>query len=868
MKKLIIFTLVLCLLSGLFVTAQEANEVSELPAQAGLLSALGIMDEDTLSSTDALTRAELAVLLTRLMNLQSTGAQASYSDVTGFTYGAAEIAAATDLGWMSGYSDGSFHPEEAANVKDAVVSLCRMMGYGLSVEPDANYPAGYLAMAAQRGLTQGVDLNKAFDAATAARLCLNALEAEPMRQVGYGENAIFESGKSLLEAVFDVYKGRGVVSANQLTALDSGRFLPEGQAEIDGVTYTATFDVGEWIGCRVDFYYRDVQGEQELIFAELAGDMEILTIEAENISQFTDRTLWYEENEKSKSIDIPGQVDVIYNGRAYPQYTQEVFTPELGRVKLILDRGICTSAVIEDYKNYVVDSVSTQAEKIAVRYPDGAIDLAKPSWCFIQDTQGAPMELLQVKAGQVISVSASADGQVIKMTVSQNVASGRLEEIREDHKILVDGEEYRLSPNVVQCFPEELIPGDIWSYSLDYQGNIAYMKRSGDSSRQFGYIIKAEVNKSVDRVLEIQMLTAEDGIQIFTCAGSFELDGSKANREAQAILSRPQLVVYSQNLKGEICYIDTAPEEEFDDSLSAITASEGLHRNYSSGTAALHYKQTTGTFSGFSLVKEDTVAFFVSKNTEHADEKNFYAKSGAPFLNDKQYVVDCYSLDPTNPAAQAVVVYDFQDGTVDVNTTVSLVKQITQVVNENGETVSKLYILKGNKEICYQVAEGISLDQVKGEDGALYQVREGAVIRFAVNKRGEISNMTLVLDPYAPYESALKCATNPNAAYTEKFRVIYGTVYSKMEGLIQLTTKDLSDPQVVQSIRLADLENYANLERYPIYLCEIKGDEATIRTGSVSDIGGYLTEGENASKLLVNTLYGDPKNIFIYHFVD
>ena len=81
------------------------------------------------------------------------------------------------------------------------------------------------------------------------------------------------------------------------------------------------------------------------------------------------------------------------------------------------------------------------------------------------------------------------------------------------------------------------------------------------------------------------------------------------------------------------------------------------------------------------------------------------------------------------------MVYDFQDGTVDVNTTVSLVKQITQVVNENGETVSKLYILKGNKEICYQVAEGISLDQVKGEDGALYQVREGAVIRFAVNKR-------------------------------------------------------------------------------------------------------------------------------------
>ena len=37
------------------------------------------------------------------------------------------------------------------------------------------------------------------------------------------------------------------------------------------------------------------------------------------------------------------------------------------------------------------------------------------------------------------------------------------------------------------------------------------MKRSGDSSRQFGYIIKAEVNKSVDRVLEIQMLTAKTG---------------------------------------------------------------------------------------------------------------------------------------------------------------------------------------------------------------------------------------------------------------------------------------------------------------------------------------------------------------------
>ena len=106
-------------------TDVEAGEWYAAPVNA--LAAWGLFGEgDRFRPADVMTRAEFVALLTRLR--PDAEGTASFSDVPPDHWACRQIGAAASLGWIDGYPDGRFGPEDGLSRAEACAILCRVTG--------------------------------------------------------------------------------------------------------------------------------------------------------------------------------------------------------------------------------------------------------------------------------------------------------------------------------------------------------------------------------------------------------------------------------------------------------------------------------------------------------------------------------------------------------------------------------------------------------------------------------------------------------------------------------------------------------------------------------------------------------------------
>lgn len=133
-----ILTLLLCLtlLAGTATTGVSASSSSESDSATLVMSALGVISPDTsgnynLSAT--MTRAQFARMLITASSysdlVDSTSTSSPFSDVPSGNWAAAYIRLAASNGLLSGYSDGSFRPNQAITLEQAVNSVLLLLGY-------------------------------------------------------------------------------------------------------------------------------------------------------------------------------------------------------------------------------------------------------------------------------------------------------------------------------------------------------------------------------------------------------------------------------------------------------------------------------------------------------------------------------------------------------------------------------------------------------------------------------------------------------------------------------------------------------------------------------------------------------------------
>ena len=119
-------------------------------APVASLADMGLIDKsENYRPNEAITRAELVDMLVRLYP-NATG-EASFSDVTPNHPAYAQIAAATSMGWLAGYPDGTFRPDASLTRAEACAIFGRVTGH----EGDAVASEKYIGL----GLYSDVSTN-------------------------------------------------------------------------------------------------------------------------------------------------------------------------------------------------------------------------------------------------------------------------------------------------------------------------------------------------------------------------------------------------------------------------------------------------------------------------------------------------------------------------------------------------------------------------------------------------------------------------------------------------------------------------------------------------------------------------------------
>lgn len=135
MKKLSILMLLMMLVSALISQPQKAyaDELSGHMHESGLryLISKGALLKDANGSyrpNDTVTRGEFATYIAKALNLQ-TKDTITFTDVSDTYLLANEIKLAATAGIITGYTDGTFKPEERISREHMAVMLIRAVDY-------------------------------------------------------------------------------------------------------------------------------------------------------------------------------------------------------------------------------------------------------------------------------------------------------------------------------------------------------------------------------------------------------------------------------------------------------------------------------------------------------------------------------------------------------------------------------------------------------------------------------------------------------------------------------------------------------------------------------------------------------------------
>ena len=195
-KRLLALVLAVCIAVSMLVLPASASSLNNTAIQTAIT--LGAMDTSQTGSLDAaVTRGTLAKMLVAFSAYrESAGRQGNlgtlYRDVPGSSAYAPYVRIAVQQGWMNGYTDGTFRPENAVTLEEACTAVLKLLGYKMTdltgAFPDAQLnTAQEIGLRSQLAVSQGQTMN--YEAC--AILLYNALTANTASGSAYGTSLGF-----------------------------------------------------------------------------------------------------------------------------------------------------------------------------------------------------------------------------------------------------------------------------------------------------------------------------------------------------------------------------------------------------------------------------------------------------------------------------------------------------------------------------------------------------------------------------------------------------------------------------------------------------------------------------------------------------
>ena len=204
-KRILALLLAVCISVSMLVLPASAAATNNTAVQLAIT--LGAMDTSQTGALNAVvTRGAFAKMLTSFSTFrESAGAQGTvgtlYTDVPSTSPWAPYIRIAVQQGWLNGYTDGSYRPDNAVTLEEACTAVLKLMGYKMT-ELNGAFPNAQLNKASEIGLRTGLDRKQgeAMNYEDMAVLLYNALTANTASGSAYGTTLGFTVSNGQVDA--------------------------------------------------------------------------------------------------------------------------------------------------------------------------------------------------------------------------------------------------------------------------------------------------------------------------------------------------------------------------------------------------------------------------------------------------------------------------------------------------------------------------------------------------------------------------------------------------------------------------------------------------------------------------------------------
>ncbi len=760
--------------------------------------------------------------------------------------------------WAGIISDASFfRPDDTITLPEALKICSVPAGYMKKAEALGGYPTGYIRIASELHITEGVktDSDK-LNVDNAYKLLYNLLNSKIIEvtslgtfSTSYGVN----ENKTVLSALFDIHKTEGIMNSNEYARLgDSGYIGIDNKIEVNGITYKTDNDFNKFLGYNVYLYYKNIENVKTAVFVESYGN-ETFSLVCDSDCTYENNAIKYykdKNSERKNEIKLDVSFDYIYNGKAFYGYNNDNFIPKTGKITLVDNNRDSKYDIVcvEDYYYMQIMSVDKVNKIITSKYDSSEkIDLSKENvrYRIYNQEEGGNVALSALNNNAMLAVKVSKDELLYDIIVCTSSVEGEISEIKSsDKELRVNDVLYSVSDEFYKSDFKNIAAGKAYIMSLGVFGEIVHAEDIS-SDMVYGFLVDVNLSGSFSDKYELKIYKSSGEFEIFEIVKRVTIDGipysdySKIdNVLAPSGKLEAQLIKYASE-GNVITKIDTAKITA--DLLEAQNdSSDNSLRRYDIGTATPSYRQKI-FWPGFNI--NGSLIFKIPNDITDEDG---YEIGGSFTDGTSNGTIIPYDISLGGSAG--VIVCRTDGANLDFTTSYRanefvLVDSVTTAVDEKGESKRLLrgWSINGMQSWFIEddvtiTKKGVSSSLCKG-DLIRIKERNGVILKISVDydaDKFEICDITSSL-------------INPTA-YNVALGYQIGKVYSTDGSYCYLSseTKKNADGSYVYD-DMTKLVNVMIPSNIAVY--DAKNNE--IKPADSSDIKTYLGNGDETSSFMI-----------------
>ena len=560
MKKVLSLVLAFAMILGSFgfAFASDFADVSDTDVYGeavNVLSGLGVIGgypDGTFKPANVVTRAEMATMIVNALGIPvSGGAATKFSDVPASHWASGYIGYAVSVGFVAGYPDGTFKPEQQVTCNEALTMIVASLGYTLE-SLTGDYPGAFINKAQGLGM---LDTCKKTGTVGAERSDIACYLYDTLLEIigTVNKDGEFVANVISYDKTTEEYEYDTMLHRLGATVYNGGEpFVVTGEED-------TAINLGQYLGAYITAY----QNKDE----EIVAVKEVKSVFIDGDYSDLKDDYKFDDAKEGKDKDGESVYTTFLNGEVtkYKDYVDEK------DIKLAVKLSGKTVKEVYSMQQWIADGTfraeADIQEEISEDQTMNGFDFALDDddeidvKAFILDGANSIKEL---KEDDIITVYLNSDKELAKIEVSDKTVVGEITKINnEGTKFTIGGTAYKKSNDTLKLALE-----DEGTFFLDYAGKIFdFDKDKGTSNYAIVLATGADSSRYGSETAWIKLFLADGTVKEFEVDD--DVTGEISGTDWTNTFAAGSLVKYTINSKNVITELDkkvttVAKEGEFD----------------------------------------------------------------------------------------------------------------------------------------------------------------------------------------------------------------------------------------------------------------------------------------------------------------